>query len=94
MMLPQTLYDVQVLKEIAEGLMVLHDHGIIHRNICPENILLTGTLHAKVSSLASQGAWTGAGHPVKPDHMVCLSEAALLGYMHLSTPGMGSSRVL
>lgn len=42
---------VRVLSEICSGVQAIHDSGMTHRNIKPENVLLTAQGNAKISDL-------------------------------------------
>lgn len=37
----RTMFAVKIVKNILSGIMALHDHGFIHRDIDPSNIMLT-----------------------------------------------------
>lgn len=42
-----------VARETAEGLMHLHEHGVIHRDIKSDNVLLSMDGHIKLSKSPS-----------------------------------------
>jgi serine/threonine protein kinase len=42
---------VALITQVAEGLHEAHKHGIIHRNMKPDNILITGDGRAKVTDM-------------------------------------------
>ncbi len=42
---------VSILLDISQGLLHLHSHGIVHRDLTAANILLTTSLHAKIADL-------------------------------------------
>ena len=39
---------VRILKDVADALSYAHDHGVVHRDIKPDNVLITGR-HAVVT---------------------------------------------
>ncbi len=39
---------IQLIKDLCQALMAAHDQGIIHRNLCPENLLVTREHRLKV----------------------------------------------
>lgn len=39
---------VAIVREAAYAAHALHDGGVLHRNLCPDNLLLAGTGHVKV----------------------------------------------
>lgn len=56
---------VVLLEPVMEGVEYLHRHGLIHRGICPENILLPIDGGACLTGYATQGLRT-AGGELKP----------------------------
>ena len=51
---------IQITAEVADGLSYAHDQGVIHRDIKPGNILLTGS-HALIADFGIARAVTEAG---------------------------------
>jgi len=39
---------LSIIRQIAHGLAYIHRTGLIHRDICPKNVLVDGTGHAKL----------------------------------------------
>lgn len=39
---------IAIIRQIAQGLAYIHGSGIIHRDICPKNVLVDSTGHAKL----------------------------------------------
>ncbi len=79
---PQPLPDVlRILSELCAGLQAIHDAGMIHRNLKPENILLTLDGSVKIAdfccahsatmpNLIEQGGITGTIDYVSPEYML------------------------
>jgi TolB-like protein/tRNA A-37 threonylcarbamoyl transferase component Bud32 len=51
---------VKILREVADALAYAHEHGIIHRDIKPDNVMLSGR-HALVTDFGVAKAVTAAG---------------------------------
>ncbi|KAJ7579157.1 kinase-like domain-containing protein [Mycena floridula] len=47
-------------REVATGLSYLHSHGIIHRDLCAENVWVNSSGHVKIGNFSSS---TEAEHP-------------------------------
>ena len=44
-------YKLSILLDVSYGLLYLHQHDIVHRDLSAANILLTSDLHAKIADL-------------------------------------------
>jgi serine/threonine-protein kinase len=49
-----------IAREVADALSYAHSHGVVHRDVKPENILLSGG-HARVADFGIARAITAAG---------------------------------
>ena len=53
--------NAELLRPVMEGVAYLHKHGIMHRGICPDNILLPIDGSACLTGYATQGLRTAGG---------------------------------
>eukprot|EP00935_MAST-01C_sp_MAST-1C-sp1_P002205 g2205.t1 len=52
---------VRVMQELTDGLAFLHKHGVMHRDVKPENVLLTADLHVRIADFGLSSKSAGLG---------------------------------
>jgi eukaryotic-like serine/threonine-protein kinase len=87
---------VELMVGVADGLATAHDAGILHRDIKPDNILITQSGYAK---LADFGLAKAAGEPAPADGTRTLTEGrtrpgAVLGTIAYMSPEQASGKPL
>ncbi len=78
---------VQYVKQIAAGLAAAHEQGIVHRDVKPENILLTKAGDAKLSDF-------GISRPAKEDRPSLTATGTILGSPLYMSPEQAANHVL
>ena len=75
---------LEVAHEVARGLAFAHDHGLVHRDVKPQNVLLNGDGHAKVTDF-------GIARSLDVDHGVT-QPGTILGTSNYIAPEQASGR--
>ena len=52
---------LQIIREVADGLMAAHGVGVVHRDLKPENVMLDGDGHAVIMDFGISRSLTGTG---------------------------------
>ena len=52
---------LQIVREIADGLIAAHGAGVVHRDLKPENVMLDGDGHAVIMDFGISRSLTGTG---------------------------------
>jgi serine/threonine-protein kinase len=75
---------LEVAHEVARGLAFAHDHGLVHRDVKPQNVLLNGDGHAKVTDF-------GIARSLDVDHGVT-QPGTILGTSNYIAPEQASGQ--
>ncbi|MDH3369028.1 MAG: tetratricopeptide repeat-containing serine/threonine-protein kinase [Gemmatimonadota bacterium] len=68
---------IAICTDVAEALTVAHSHGVVHRDVKPENILLSGE-HAMVADFGVARALSAAGGAALTDSGVAIGTPAYM----------------
>lgn len=78
-----------IFKQVLRGVAYLHDHGIAHRDIKLENLLMTDEGYVKITDFGVSEVFTGDHPGLESSRGLCGQH---MGPMRRSTPGICGSK--